>query len=117
MSFKKFATLQKTPNGDRFIHIGLEPKFRSTYGLKTNDIIYEVEFEISQDQSPVKDRHKTDYWGWLNIGEEEDKMMLIWPTYLQFSVCFMYGVSVEEKNGNGKSYRLEVKSFKKILIK
>ena len=70
--------------------------------------------EIHEEQNCPKDLNSIDYWGFLKNGEQEEDMRLIFPNYKQFSVCFPYGISVEEENKTGKSYRLRVKKFKEI---
>jgi hypothetical protein len=117
-SFKKYAvfiTNQQT-NETYFYHIGLHPQHRYMYGVKPNEEIYEVEFEIHEDQETKPDFTAQEYWGWLDTENDINKMTMIFPNYVSFLMCFPYGVEAAEQHGQGKSYRLKVKSYKKVEV-
>lgn len=46
------------------------------------------------------------YFGWLDTGADAPSM--IWPSQIQFNMCFPYGPEIEEKRGKGKSLRLAI---------
>lgn len=114
MSFNRTGVLKYYNGESYFSHIGINPKFKKFYGVNEDEKIYDIEFEIHEEQNCPKDLNSIDYWGFLKSGEQEEDMRLIFPNYKQFSVCFPYGISVEEENKTGKSYRLRVKNFKEI---
>ena len=43
------------------------------------------------------------YWGWLRTGTDTPTM--IWPTRMQFDMCFPYGAQAEEARGHGQVLR------------
>ncbi len=47
-----------------------------------------------------------DYWGWLASDAAEPSM--VWPSKVQFTMCFPYGPEAEVKRGKGKILRLRV---------
>lgn len=47
-----------------------------------------------------------DYWGWQDTGK--DKYCMIYPSWVQFTVCFPYGYEALEERGEGKAVRLLV---------
>lgn len=46
------------------------------------------------------------HWGWLDAGETEPCM--IWPSRIQYDMCFPYGPRAEEEAGKGRTVRLAV---------
>lgn len=46
------------------------------------------------------------YYGWLETGEEQPSM--IWPSKIQFTMCFPYGPKVEEERDKGVSLRFNI---------
>jgi hypothetical protein len=47
------------------------------------------------------------YWGWLKTGDP-GKYTLVWPTEIQFNICFQYGYKPEEDRGKGRRVKLVV---------
>ena len=52
------------------------------------------------------------YWGWQDTDSEDCSM--IQPTWVQFSVCFAYGVKAEEEAGRGRRVNLTLVSSRLI---
>ena len=118
MSFIKTGVLRRSVGNIKyFTHFGINPKYRSIYGVSYDETIYEIEFEIDTNQEHPNISNGIDYWGWLNNGDTEDKMTMIWPTLVQFRACFPYGFETEEACGKGKAYRLKIKSYKELIQK
>lgn len=46
------------------------------------------------------------HWGWLDSNEDEPCM--IWPSRVQYDMCFPYGPAAEEEAGKGRTVRLAV---------
>lgn len=117
-TFKKYAVFMTNPqtNETYFHNIGLHPKHRYMYGIKPDEDIYEVEFELHNDQETKPNWKAQEYWGWLDTGNDIDKMTMIFPNYSLFFMCFPYGVEPLEQKGRGKSYRLNVKSYQKVEV-
>lgn len=73
--------------------------------------IYKIKVTIHPNQVP-KNKHSNfgiEYWGWIETGS--DKFEMIQPSYIQFKMCFAYGYKVNEKKGEGKAYKLNVKEI------
>jgi hypothetical protein len=54
----------------------------------------------------AKDDEETPYWGWEDT--ENGKWSMIWPTKVQFEMCFAYGLAAAIKSGRGRPVRLIV---------
>lgn len=61
--------------------------------------IFPVQVEVDE---------KGDYWGWQYTGKEAELPRMIWPTEIQFKMCFAYGPQVEVDAGKGRIVRLKV---------
>ncbi len=100
--FTTTAALYQT----HYRHFGIHEKSASLYGDKVEDIV-QIKMSIAADQTVPKQPNKSaDYWGWFDF--EEERFVFIWPSYLQLSMCFTYGMKAEEDRGRGKAYRLEI---------
>ena len=49
----------------------------------------------------------SNYWGWLDASDPTAYTM-IWPSEVQFDICFTYGPKVEEDRGRGRKVNLTV---------
>lgn len=83
---------------------------RKTVELYPGNEIYEIEVSIHENQKKGHlDIKEADYWGWLKAGD--DSFSMVYPSYVQFSICFPYGHEILEERGEGKAYRLSVKEI------
>lgn len=98
---------KNTHNGvDYFTHIGIHKDHISMWGIKSVNEVYDLVFEIHENQEKSKNYNDIDYWGWFDYGT--NKVSMIYPSYNLFSICFPYGIDVEEKCNKGKAYRLKL---------
>lgn len=78
-----------------------------------------VEMHMLKDHPIVEVRVELDpegaYYGWLKTGE--DRPTMIWPTKIQFEMCFPYGPEASEKAGNGKTVRLSITQAEPVEIR
>ena len=109
---KMYAHKDHTINtGQEFFRdIQPTPKQVKMYG---SGDIFEVNVELHKDQTPETKNtgFGIDYWGWQRTIEKD--LIMIWPSFPQFSMCFCYGYKSEEERGRGKAYRLSVEEVKK----
>jgi hypothetical protein len=83
-------------------------RFQVEFCGAAKEDIHELEFTIHGDQNKPADRKGFgQYWGWLDIGDTE--FCMIWPSYVQFAMCFHDGYEILESKGQGKAYRLNCK--------
>lgn len=83
--------------GNRFFHTG-PLRYVELHLLK--DPIVKVKVAIA---------NNGDYYGWIRKDEEIPTM--IWPSLVQFSMCFPYGYETEEKVNKGKMVRLQITAY------
>lgn len=75
-----------------------------------NDEIYALVFREKTEDDP-----ESNYWGFLD--KNDDYVSLIFPSWVQFSICFPYGIEAEEKAGNGRRVNLtllKVRSYTQV---
>ena len=94
-------------HGEYYQHFGIHHSLLSLYGVKVEDLC-RVRFEIIPDVNldNRKETNDIDYWGLYNF--EEKRLSLIYPSYIQFYVCFPYGPKDEETRGRGKCLNLKI---------
>ena len=97
-------TCTKSKYGNYYTHFGIDKKFVNIWGNKLEDIL-EVKMCISENQS-LPNINEQEYWGWYDF--ERKEFTIIYSNYKQFSVCFPYGIKVEEDSNKGKAYRLKI---------
>ena len=78
-----------------FFHLG-EKRWVELHGIDLP--IVEVKVDV--------DKNGT-YYGWLR--SNRDVPTMIWPSKIQFEMCFPYGPKIEEEKGKGKVLRLSIK--------
>lgn len=83
------------PTG-HFVHVG--PEFYVKNHL-LNDPIIPV---------TVSEEPNGRYWGWIVTGEDTPRM--IWPSEVQFKMCFPYGPEAEQERGRGRIVRLKIEA-------
>lgn len=89
-------------------HFGINSKTASLYGDKVEDIV-ELTMKVAEDQTKPPTNiylKKEDYWGYYDNSKKE--FTLIYPAYFLLQMCFPYSLSLYEKRGDGKPYRLEI---------
>jgi hypothetical protein len=94
MQWEMYAYKFKGKNGVFFEHPG-EKRWVELFHF--NEPIVKV--RLTEDENGQ-------YWGWLDKDETEPSM--IWPSEVQFRMCFPYGYEAEEKAGKGKAIRLSI---------
>lgn len=97
-------TCVKCDYGNHYTHFGIDKRYAYVWGNKSEDVL-EVKMCISENQSPPNENEQ-EYWGWYDF--EQKEFTMIYPNYKLLSVCFPYGIQIEEKNNRGKAYRLEI---------
>jgi hypothetical protein len=110
MEFNLYGVKRDNSYGEFFTSIGLNINHKYAWGIKDDEPIYDITFDIDDDQSEHK--QGIDYWGWLDY--DKKRITMIWPSWIQFSACFPYGIDVSEKSGQGKAYRLKIVSTKLV---
>jgi len=80
--------------GKHFMHVG-EKRWVELHYINKPIVLVRVEI----------DEHG-EYWGWLD--SNKDKPCMIWPSEIQFKMCFPYGYTAEENIGRGKAVRLKI---------
>jgi len=100
-------------NGNYFHHFGIRPELASLYGEKPEDI-QELIMKISDNQQPNLFNLITiaDYWGWYD--NKKKIFTMIYPKRFLLEMCFTYGMKASEIANQGKAYRLEIITSKKI---
>lgn len=120
-TFIETATLRK---GDGvFYDFGVTPNIRSLFGVKEDDPIYKVEFEVVEEKAVPQEGHTNDhiYYAYYNKGEYS----LIQPTAEMFAMQFPWDVWKHQGKSKGtdilgnKLYfgiavRIKPKSYKKL---
>lgn len=54
----------------------------------------------------VEEDENGGHYGWMETGE--DTPCMIWPTEVQFKMCFTYGVKAAVEAGHGRPVRLKI---------
>lgn len=93
--------------GEYYQHFGIHTSLLSIYGVKPDElrtVTLEVIPEVNLENR--KETNDVDYWGFWN--NETERLSLIYPSYIQFAVCFPYGPKAEEEVGRGKCLNLKV---------
>ena len=49
----------------------------------------------------------SDYWGWVS-SERQDRYTMVWPSEIQFEMCFHSGSKPPEESGRGRKVHLVV---------
>jgi hypothetical protein len=102
------ASIKKSEkHGEYYQHFGIHHNLLSIYGVTVKDL-RRIKFEIIPNVN-LENRKETDavdYWGLYNF--EQEKLMLIYPSFIQFHVCFPYGAKNEEDRGRGKCLNLKI---------
>lgn len=108
-TFLETAVFQESENvGDHYYHFGIHPKTASLYGNNPDEIVY-VRLEVIEGitiHNRPKD-NKVDYWGWWDY--KQQRLIMIYPSWISFYVCFPGGVHHEEERGDGKALNLKVR--------
>ena len=73
--------------------------FPSVTGLRSPSLVRVEEVVDGEEENP--------YWGWEAV-KEPGRFSLIWCTWVQFNMCFPYGVEASEKAGQGRRVALRV---------
>jgi hypothetical protein len=110
MEFNLYGVKRENSYGEFFTSIGLNINHKYAWGVKDDEPIYDITFDIDDDQS--EHREGIDYWGWLDY--DEKRMTMVWSNWTQFFACFPYGVEASEKSGQGKAYRLKIVNAKLV---
>lgn len=85
-------------NGTYLAHLG-ERRWVEIHGLEEPIVPVQVR-EVEHDDPAGT------HWGWLGTGKDTPTM--IWPSRVQFNMCFPYGPAVEAEHGKGRILRLAV---------
>lgn len=95
---------------------GVTEKLRNIYGYKPNEPIYDVEFEVVEENAKYPDEVKQEYWCLLEDGEH----CLIQPNVICFTIQFPYPIFDHQGESRGEDLppfgtveRLKVKSYNK----
>lgn len=94
-------------HGIYYQHFGIHHGFLGIYGVKEEDL-RTVKLEVIPDVN-LDNRKETsdpDYWGYWNF--ETKRLSLIYPSFIQFQVCFPYGPKAEEERNRGKCLNLRI---------
>ncbi len=54
----------------------------------------------------VTEDENGEYWGWKQA--DDNKICMIWPSFVQLQICFPYGIDAAEKHGEGKRVKLHI---------
>lgn len=115
-TFKETATLRK---GDGvFYDFGVTPNLRGIFGVKEEDPIYEVEFEVVEEKAAPPDEYTNDYiyYAYYDKGEYS----LIQPNAEMFAMQFPWDIwkwQGEVKHDNeyfGIAVRIKPKKYTKL---
>lgn len=99
-----------------FDMFGVTDKLRNIYGVKKDEPIYEVEFEVVEENPEYPKEIKQEYLAWHNEGEYS----LVQPNATCFAIQFPFHVfeyqGKERSNGQrfGTVTRLRIKNKKEI---
>jgi len=105
-SFETTAIKGSTQENEPYFNsFGIHPATCSLYGEKPENII-KVRCTVSEDQT---EHTPPDYWGWFDNKTGWTYGGLLWPSFTQLKMCFIYGYEAEEKAG--KAYRLDVEEL------
>jgi len=101
------AYYKSEKHGEYYHHFGIHSSLLSLYGVEESDlrkiklrIIPEVNLENR------KESNEPDYWGLYDFNDK--KLKHVYPSFIQFEVCFPYGPKVEEDIGRAKCLNLKV---------
>lgn len=112
-NFKTTATLHHIKN--MYVNFGVHPKHRYMWGVKDDEPIYEVEFEVVEENPTYPDDTQTiEYYGFRP--SYKDECSLIQPNCILFSVQFPYAVFeyTDKHKSLGTVLRLKMLSAIKI---
>jgi hypothetical protein len=94
-------------NGEYYQHFGIVKSLMSLYGDKEEDLrTVKLAVVPGVNLDNRKETTKVDYWGYWNY--ETQRLSIIYPSFIQFSVCFPYGAKAEEETNRGKCLNLKV---------
>ena len=97
-----YANKMQRPNGEWFFtHVYPTMMQVSMCG---KDPIFKVNVRL-----PHSHEEPT-HWAWRDTGEED--FCMIWPSEVQFKMCFTYGDDAAEKAGQGQRARVVVEEDK-----
>lgn len=94
-------------HGEYLQHFGIHHSLLSIYGVKEEDL-RTVKLIVNPDVnlSNREETNEPDYWGFWNY--ETKRLSLVYPSYIQFAVCFPYGPKSEEDVNRGKCLNLKI---------
>ena len=101
------AYVDSKKNGEYYNHFGIHHSLLSIYGV-TEENLRRVKLQIIPEVNLEnrKETNDVDYWGLWSY--EKQQIMLVYPSFIQFYVCFPYGPKDEENRGRGKCVNLKV---------
>lgn len=100
-TFKETAVLR---SDGVFYNFGVIPKIRSLYGVKSNEQIYEVEFEVVEEKVEYPNEYSNDiaYFAYKTKDHAgNDRYSSIQPTAEIFAMQFPYDVWKEQGKSKG----------------
>lgn len=101
--FKLKCTLSN--DGTHYKNFGIHPKTCSVYGVNEKDIV-EVELEVIDQKFDKTAPKSGEYWGFFSY--EDEKLSMVYPSRIQYQVCFTYGPTASEESGKGMSVKLKI---------
>ncbi len=106
--FTVSAVLYKSQkNGIFYRHFGITVASVAIYGDNPKDIrILKLGVISGVNLDNRKDKDCADYWGFWDY--ETKSLIIIYPSFIQFQVCFPYGPKAAEKAKQGKCLNLDV---------
>lgn len=91
-------------NKDRLWHVG-EKRWVELHGL-SNPIVPVKVTVIGEGQGP-----KECYYGWQDVGKYDKPPSMIWPHWVTFTICFLYGPQAEVERGKGRIVQLKIEEI------